>query len=55
MLIGSLMWCSDLEVHHASDFNSEPADFLPSVTNQTIREWGSSVNQLWNYLSRKVG
>lgn len=36
------------------DFSSEPDNFLPKVDNETIREWGLAVNDLWNYLSREV-
>ena len=45
---------SDLEAFVPTDFNEEPAVFLPNVSDADTRIWALAVHRLWAQLCRKV-
>nr|QOL01196.1 putative extracellular protein TR9_008 [Trebouxia lynnae] len=45
---------SDFESAAPDDFSSQPEDFLPNVTDPSIRQWALQVNDLWQDLCREV-
>ncbi|XP_078608689.1 trehalase-like [Branchiostoma floridae x Branchiostoma japonicum] len=44
---------SELEVWEPSDWRESP-DFLNTVADSSLREWGQQIHQLWNSLGRKI-